>query len=88
MGAVRPFGGLVCVCGSEKEEGGSRPPSRFQSACVRGDLLIDRAREIVRGLTMVLPAELGDALLEGFFSESRRWENRFQSGLLYVFDTN
>jgi hypothetical protein len=35
---------------------------------------------------MVLPAELGDALLEGFLERAERLENRFQWVNFLVFD--
>jgi len=71
----------------EKEEGGRT--ALEVSICVRRWGFADRQNAGDRQrLTMVLLAELRDALVESFFREYKRWENRFQSGLLDVFDTN
>ena len=54
----------------ERNEGGRAALDLVVNAG-NGNSLIDRTREIVSGLTMVLPAELDDAQLDGFLQGNR-----------------
>jgi hypothetical protein len=69
-----------------KKKEGDRDRPQACGYCGQGNSRIARTRESVSAMTMVLPAELGDARWMDLLGEAKRLGNRFQWINFLVFD--